>query len=279
MIPSPDEPACELTSREPPVAPLVGEPDGGPMVAEGMPGCRAPVDPLLFIHIMKTAGTSFRGMLEDALGSVAVYPSAVDLARMPNGWYARADVILGNLASTRPHRVLVGHFSAAMLDVLPRGYRGITFLRDPLQRSLSKLRFASRFFGIPPHAVMENERFIASSIQDYQSRALSMRKLDVSDWDGPVDDAKLGIAMDRLESLAFVGITERFQESCLLFDRGFGTGLATMTRHDNVGRDGSEELAELVPRLLPLIARDRLLYDRAVGLLEHRLQAGRRPAA
>jgi len=40
-------------------------------------------------------------------------------------------------------------FPPPCLDALPRAYRGITFLRDPLQRSLSNLRFASRVRGVP----------------------------------------------------------------------------------------------------------------------------------
>lgn len=247
---------------------------GAPEVAGRMTVCRQALvgPPLFFIHIMKTAGTSFRVMLEDALGPEAVYPSTVDLAALPHGWYPPAADVVRNLASIHPHRVLVGHYSAAMLDVLPRGYRGITFLRDPLRRSLSKLRFASVVHGISPRSLMEDEQFIVGSIQDYQSRVLATRELDANAWQGAVDDAMLGDAIGRLDRLAFVGITERFQESCGLFDSCFGTSLATMMRHDNVGGCDSDDLQPFVPLLLPLIARDRILYDHGVGLLESRLR-------
>jgi hypothetical protein len=126
---------------------------------------------------------------------------------------------------------------------------------------------------------MDHERFIATSIQDYQSRVLSMQAADVKAWEAPVDDAMLAVALERLDSLAFVGITERFPESCRLFDRCFGTDVASLVRHENVAGESADELLEFVPRLLPLIERVRILYDRAVGLLESRLQAACRPEA
>ena len=43
------------------------------------------MDRWLFIHVMKTAGTSFRLMLESALGN-ALYPAKGELQSERNGW-------------------------------------------------------------------------------------------------------------------------------------------------------------------------------------------------
>lgn len=229
-----------------------------------------PGPPLLFLHIMKTAGTSFRTMLQDALGMDAVYPSDRDLAGLPNGWYRQASDILATSEQLPTHRVLVGHFPAVLADRLPRRYRVVTFLRDPVQRSLSMLRHVGRMGGMTPAELIDTPLFAGRAIRDYQTRRLGTPEIDTSPQGPPVDDAMLDRALARLETLDFVGITERFAESCVEFDRRFGTDVAVRARQENVGRESPDELSELIPRIEPLVRRDQVLYERAVSLLASR---------
>ena len=47
------------------------------------------MDRWLFIHVMKTAGTSFRSMLEAKLGD-AIHPTFLEGKAQPRGWYYQA---------------------------------------------------------------------------------------------------------------------------------------------------------------------------------------------
>ncbi|MFM8705652.1 MAG: hypothetical protein ACKOHG_17690, partial [Planctomycetia bacterium] len=88
-----------------------------------------------------------------------------------------------------------------------------------------------------------------------------------------VDDDVLERAIGRVQSLAFVGITERFAESCRIFDARFRTRIAESSRREAVRRPEGGELAEHIPRIEPLVRRDRMLYDRALARLTADLAA------
>jgi len=79
-----------------------------------------------------------------------------------------------------------------------------------------------------------------------------------------VGDRMLDRAIRRLETMDFVGLTERFEDSCRIFDQRFGTRIARLTRRENVLRPEGNELAELISRIEPFVQRDRLLYETAV---------------
>lgn len=222
--------------------------------------------PLLFIHVMKTAGTSLRRMLQDSLGMDAIYPSDHDLEGLPNGYYLSERDIVEQYHTLRPHRVLVGHFVAVLSDRLPRKHREFTFLREPLQRSLSMLRFTSQIRGITPAELIADEKFMAKAICDYQTRMFGAGDIHGPARRKPADDATLDRAIERLSRLDFLGLTERFEESCHLFDRIFGTEVAGLARRENVSSDRWDEMDSLIPHISPLIERDNILYEHAMRI-------------
>lgn len=222
-------------------------------------------DRILVIHIAKTAGTSLRRMLQDEYGPRRVYPGDWHLERLPGGCYPLGSEMLGQYTRLPPHNVLVGHFTAAMADRLPRRYRTATFLREPIQRSLSMLGHFSRVHGVPVPVLLEDADFIAANIADFQTRILGVDGVCDPHQVGAIDDAVLDRALARLETLDFVGLTERFAESCAVFDDRFRTGLSRSIRREAVYRPEGCELAEHVPRIESLLHRDRVLYEKAVA--------------
>lgn len=229
---------------------------------------------ILVIHIAKTAGTSLRRMLEDEYGPRQVYPGGFYLQRLRDGLYPRGSEMLRDYARTPPHNVLVGHFTAAMADLLPRSYRAVTFLRDPIQRSLSLLGHKARTEGVSVAALIDDREFMAAHIVDHQTRILGADGVCEPHQVATVDDDVLARAIGRVHSLAFVGLTERFAESCRIFDARFRTRIAASLRRENVLRPEGGELAEHIPRIEPLVRRDRILYDMALGRLQSELSAG-----
>jgi hypothetical protein len=82
---------------------------------------------------------------------------------------------------------------------------------------------------------------------------------------GTVDDDALARAVGRLKSVDFVGITERFAESCRIFDRLFDTRISKSIQRIHVFRPEGTELQEHMPRIEPLVQRDQVLYDAALA--------------
>lgn len=221
--------------------------------------------PILFVHIPKTAGTSMRQMLEDEFGPRLVYPGTHYLRQLPVWNYRLGSELLRSFESLPQHVVLTGHVTAAMADLLPQPYMTATFVREPVQRSLSMLGHLSRSQNIEVHALLDDPLFIARNIADFQTRFLGADGVCDPDEVGAADGAMLDRAIGRLETLDFVGLTERFAESCAAFDARFGTRVSRSIRRENVLRTEGHELAEHIPRIIPFIERDRMLYEQAVA--------------
>lgn len=220
---------------------------------------------ILFVHIAKTAGTSMRRMLEREFGAQRVYPGSPHLRLLPGARYPHGSEMLRNFDRLPPHNVLTGHVTAAMADMLPVPYRTATFLREPVQRSLSMLGHFSRGMKVPAATLLADREFVALNIADFQTRMLGADGVCDPHEVGPADGPMLERATQRLGSLDFVGLTERFGESCALFDARFGTAVSGSMRHDQVLRPDGDELAEFIPRIAPCLEHDRVLYERALA--------------
>ncbi|GAB4384000.1 MAG: sulfotransferase family 2 domain-containing protein [Phycisphaerales bacterium] len=83
-----------------------------------------PASPVAFHHIPKTAGSTFRRILEQLFEPDEVCPAEVD-AELPD-----------DLHATR-WRLFAGHFSFTRLMQLPGHTVRLTFVRDPIQRIIS----------------------------------------------------------------------------------------------------------------------------------------------
>lgn len=230
---------------------------------------------ILFIHVPKTAGTSIRQMLQIDLGKRAIYPSNADIARRADRGYPSHPEILAALSSVRPYRVLIGHFMAGIAADLPVRHRTATMLREPVQRALSMLAHLERHQGLAPEAVLASEALCTAYITDHQTRILGA---SVEREFGDLTDASLERALRTVADLDYVGITERFAESCRLFDATFGTGIARCRLETNVLRPGGRGLEEFIPRVEPLVSRDRVLYAQARLRFERDLAAIDAPA-
>src|SRR5438552_2491662 len=91
---------------------------------------------LIFLHIPRTAGTTFVRILERQYGAGAV----LDLYDSTVG-----DRVAALTSGDMEHlRVVAGHFSFGAHRHLPGSCRYVTFLRDPVERVVSHYYFVRR---------------------------------------------------------------------------------------------------------------------------------------
>lgn len=202
-------------------------------------GNRLPL--LYFMHLPKTGGTSLRYLLRHAYGARALFPSAQihRLVEQPRRELLR-------------YRCFVGHFGRALDSLLPpdHGYAAMTILRDPVERSVSQIKYMERLYDTRPQDVAPANQqgilawrsFVAGAaapdgrwLDNRQTRWLGV-EFDLAPYLGPdaprrgpaiLDDydacvasadlnATVAAATATLHQCAVVGVTERFAETALL---------------------------------------------------------------
>jgi hypothetical protein len=223
---------------------------------------------LLVIHVAKTAGTSFRKTLQDEYGEKLVYPGNHYFKKIEE--YIQGDEIVKNFNGLPKHKVLIGHFTAEIVNKIPNKYLVASFVRDPVQRSLSTLAHFCRSFQkkgkiVSASDLMNDDEFLACHITDFQTRVFGAEGINNPNEVRLIDDELLKRAIRRIETLDFIGLTESFTDSCRVFDKIFSTRISRFTRRENVLRPQGTELAEHIPRIEQLVQRDRILYDAAVA--------------
>ncbi len=181
-----------------------------------------------FYHIPKTGGMSLRSFLADQYQEDERCPAIdwADLARTPR-------------AKLRNFRLFYGHLSANLADFLPAGVKTFTFLRDPVERTISTIRHTLRdpdfhplhemIRGLSLREVIYNDAFMAT-LRNSQTALLSCdvppeeifaralkaeeegRRFELGEMTWAASPAK---ALARLDSFDFVGLMDRFPESML----------------------------------------------------------------
>lgn len=239
------------------------------------------MDRWVFIHIMKTAGTSFRTMLETT-PQAAIYPTKEELAVNYHRWYLAAPELLRRIEAGEvdlsDRQFLCGHYAAALTEALPGTWRRITFLRDPVKRSLSMIAHRhsqasklNRFFKPNISKWLDNETFVEKQIRDYQTKIFAIDPLAEVNAPAVVDEAAFARAKARLEEVDFVGLTEQYLPSISILERMAGIRFAPLP-HANKSRGYTATDAEIA-RIRKLVPYDVELYEIAREKLRLQLAA------
>lgn len=218
------------------------------------------VSPLVFIHVPKTAGTSFRLGMDQYFGREQVCrdygAGSPETSPIAAQWvHERKDLwAFRRQFEQSGYQFLTGHFGAQRyLPAFPLGNM-LTFLRDPLQRAVSEYHHLVKYMGYEqdlPHFFRSPE---------YVNRQHKMFQ---------------GVPWI---ALGLVGITEMYDESLAQLKHKFGLDIPRL--ETNTGRENWRE-----PYTLPeaqekefrrLNAADFRFYDLARTQLEWRTRlAGR----
>jgi hypothetical protein len=196
----------------------------------------------VFIHIPKTAGTTFTdvllnnhppdtvGRLENLFaGARDIAPEALERMRNADAW-------------TMWMHALRGHHPLGIRDFLPADTRYVTFLREPVDRLLSHYHFerehesrlGAKLPDLDPDTPFGDALADGRFLDNVQTRILCG---DPEPF-GEVTREMLDRAKENLRSDSLVfGLTERFDESLVLIGRRLGfRDLAYQSRHVNSRR-------------------------------------------
>ena len=225
---------------------------------------------VVFLHIGKTGGTTLRRVLRRQ------YPESemmVVRARARPREETLADFAkLPEAERARP-RLILGHTVFGLHELVPRPSTYITLLRRPVSLVLSQYGFVRRTPGHRHHQAAQGmglEEYLASGLaqemNNSQTRALA-GAVEVPYGENPPELLELA-KRNVEEHFRVVGLTERFDESLVLFGLAFGWSRLSYVRANVASKRVVPSPAGLA-EIERLNALDLELYDWA----ERRLQA------
>lgn len=212
--------------------------------------------PLFFVHIPKTAGTSFRLGAERYFGTERITydygnSSSATSDLVKDFLYGDVADFWGFAEQCRQQAVAMvgGHVNIGRFVSLFGINSTVTFLRDPLQRMASEYSHFVRHYAYK------------GDFRDFYSRPVMHNR-----------QSKIlhGVSS---EAIGMIGITERYAESLELLNAHYGIDIPH--REDNQGKarlDAAHELSEEdISELTRLNARDIALYEHSIRLFDTRM--------
>lgn len=169
---------------------------------------------LFFLHIPKTAGTSFRLMLSEQIQQAHTYPNKTLIAANKELYPTFEQIFTLTNEELAQLKLISGHYTAVKASLI-ENRRTIVFLRDPIERCISHLY----------HLKLKDERFKSSRISleevfNQTKRTLNntqVRYLSTIPCTITLETRHLESAKEFLSLCDFVGITEKFERSIAKF--------------------------------------------------------------
>lgn len=177
---------------------------------------------MIFLHLPKTGGVTLDRILGRNYRRREIW-------RDSSGGMAEASACFGRLPKDKraQYRLLMGHLSFGIHELVSRPTTYFTVVREPVARVTSGYHYIRR---TPRHPHYELARAVSleemvrsgrwPAADNQQARAIA------NDWSTPFGECgeeTLGIALKNVEEhFAVVGLTERFDESLLLLGQAFG---------------------------------------------------------
>lgn len=237
--------------------------------------------PVFFVHVMRCGGTSLRSMLWRSVDQSRTWPSQVDIRRNGGRYPEHEEALALPRDFFLDVDLVAGHFPWILSRHLPVPPLVVTFLRDPVERTLSHLR---RHVGVHHFDrdramidLLDDETYAANALRDYQVRYFAWRALGERasvNHALPVDAGRLALAEERLAGCDVVGVTERFDDSLRLLAAATGIDVGDELHVNRTGEGEAEPVAdEVMERVLALTEHDRAFVATADRLLDERLAA------
>ncbi|HVT30375.1 MAG TPA: sulfotransferase family 2 domain-containing protein [Lacipirellulaceae bacterium] len=240
---------------------------------------------MLFLHIPKTAGTSFLLMLQNTFGDNRVRR----FRDVDEHIQQRLDEIIDADLDDTSSSCLAGHFPIHLFRPHLSRFQIFTILRDPIERVLSLYRFLKsgdpaepERLGLSPNFSLAE--FLSSSNPELygQVRNGMVRMLcgdgHFSDaersefWEIETDTTALAAAVANLDNMDF-GLTEQMDQSLALARSSWDIPYVLREYRENETSEETFPALSDVNRIVRLNMLDIALYARARALFRHRCGA------
>lgn len=216
-----------------------------------------------FLHIPKTGGTTFRNILSRHFQDEDRYPNQADLLSNGGKYLPIKKLLLEKESFTRK-KLIIGHYGIELIGHLHQGVKTLAFFRNPIDRIFSHIKhiqlYDSHLKGADPDHILD-KRY--NAIVNLQAKMMGFDRKKKN-----TDSVKKNI-----QSLDFIGIQERYDESLDLCNRSFGWHLEKGPKM-NVSKTkkclelSNSSMSRICRRLSPEIAT----YNTACRIFEKRLK-------
>ncbi len=209
-----------------------------------------------FLHMPKTAGTTFRHILYNHIDQAHILPSRKLLKGRLKGKYLSGSDLLNTFDMKNIHQqfhVICGHYGIQMKTQFSIEPKVITFIREPYQRTISHLI----------HIKNKNPKYSNHSLSDiwaekkellynFQSRRLGYN---------PITDNRNAF-VQIFDSIYFVGLTEKFDQSLSQLNALSGWNLSSIKKKNISPATKNIPPAELTAEIHKNLDLDYLIYNR-----------------
>ena len=220
-----------------------------------------------FLHIPKTAGTTFRLIMRQHFQGCTTQPSRY--AEIKNRGYPHFfyPVELPE-SDIEACRYLSGHYPFIFKNLLGRNCQVLTFLRNPVARAVSNLNHFKQnnrlFRDLPIEEIYD---YVKVTMNNMQVRFLAHRSFEenLSLLPGEsVSERVYKNAVENLRSCFLVGLCEEFDRSITLLEVKWNTTLGYKSRtRQNVTKQKADLNDELIEKIAADNQYDIQLYNAA----------------
>lgn len=217
-----------------------------------------------FLHIPKTAGTSFRNTLTNVFKEKDTFPNKLILNEN-EGKYPKVEKIdyYYKIDKFENIKLFQGHYSYDVMSKYYPNSRILCFFRNPVDRAISNLKHLKRNFPELSEKSLEEIAGLNSGSPEAQITNFQYRLLG----SGNIEEK-----FEKLESFDFIGISEEYERSIKLCNYSFNWSLPVNVKL-NQSAENIEVSKHLVDFLLENNKLDMAIYNKAKRIFERRYKA------
>ncbi len=249
-------------------------------------------DILYFLHIPKTAGTTFATVLESYFDLDSICPEQL--------WH---ELLPEKKLNFSKYKLIWGHYGYCLYQILPKKPIYITMLRDPIEQTISsiehrirdpdlRLKHLNEFIGKTLLEILTDSKIKLST--DPQTNYIGLdpdvsSMIDLSNRESifnfnfaktlkltkskTTHDDLIKTSIQNLSKFAFVGIAEKFEESLFLLYYTFGWRPMPSLWKLNVTQKKTKRSTlppEALQKIIDATQLDKKLHEFGVKLFEER---------